>query len=142
MCEPFRSAVLWMPDDTKITYDKMAYWVPIPWDNYDGRVTLAGDAAHPMTPRERPFEKILAELMLVDRGQGLNHAICDASHFVDAMQRVVARTSSLKDAITAYSEEIVKRGAEEVLISKQSAGMMLDWDRLMESPLVKRSLDK
>ena len=51
MCEPFRSAVMWMPDDTKITYDKMAYWIPILWDNHDGRVTLAGDAAHPMTPR-------------------------------------------------------------------------------------------
>jgi 2-polyprenyl-6-methoxyphenol hydroxylase-like FAD-dependent oxidoreductase len=43
---------MWMPDDTKIAYDKMAYWVPIPWDNHDGRVALAGDAAHPMTPRE------------------------------------------------------------------------------------------
>ena len=52
MCEPFRSAVMWMPDDTKITYEKMAYWVPIPWGNHGGRVTLAGDAAHPMTPRE------------------------------------------------------------------------------------------
>ena len=52
MCEPFRSAVLWMPDDTKITYDTMAYWVTAPWDNHDGRVALAGDAAHPMTPRE------------------------------------------------------------------------------------------
>lgn len=52
MCEPFRSAVMWMPDDTKITYDKMAYWVSTPWDNHDGRVTLAGDAAHPMTPRK------------------------------------------------------------------------------------------
>jgi 2-polyprenyl-6-methoxyphenol hydroxylase-like FAD-dependent oxidoreductase len=52
LCEPFRSAVAWMPEDTKITYDKMAYWVPVPWDNHDGRVTLAGDAAHPMTPRK------------------------------------------------------------------------------------------
>ncbi|KAH6717106.1 hypothetical protein BKA61DRAFT_718859 [Leptodontidium sp. MPI-SDFR-AT-0119] len=127
MCEPFRSAVMWMPDDTKITYDKMAYWVPIPWDNHDGRVTLAGDAAHPMTPH---------------RGQGLNHAICDASHFVDTVQKVVAGASSLKDAITTYSEEVVRRGADEVLISKQNAIMMLNWDQLMESPMMKRSLQK
>jgi 2-polyprenyl-6-methoxyphenol hydroxylase-like FAD-dependent oxidoreductase len=52
MCEPFRSAVMWIPDDTKITYNAIAYWVPAPWDNHDGRVTLAGDAAHPMTPRK------------------------------------------------------------------------------------------
>jgi hypothetical protein len=41
-----------MPNNTKVTYDKMAYWVPVPWDNHEGRVTLAGDAAHPMTPRK------------------------------------------------------------------------------------------
>jgi hypothetical protein len=51
LAEPFRSAVQWMPNDTKITYNNIAYWVPIPWDNHEGRATLAGDAAHPMTPR-------------------------------------------------------------------------------------------
>ena len=50
--EPFRSANLWIPDDTHITYDQLAYWIPIPWDNRDGRATLCGDAAHPMTPRK------------------------------------------------------------------------------------------
>ncbi len=80
--------------------------------------------------------------MFADRGQGLNHAICDASHFVDAMQKVVAGTSNLKDAITTYSEEVVRRGADEVLISRQNAIMMLNWDQLMESPMMKRSLQK
>ena len=51
LCEPFRSATLWMPEDTLVTYDQLGYWIPIPWDNREGRVTLAGDAAHPMTPR-------------------------------------------------------------------------------------------
>jgi len=49
--EPFRSAVQWMPEDTEITYNSMAYWEPVPWDNHSGRVTLAGDAVHPMPPR-------------------------------------------------------------------------------------------
>jgi 2-polyprenyl-6-methoxyphenol hydroxylase-like FAD-dependent oxidoreductase len=49
--EPFRSANLWMPDDTRVTYDRIGYWIPIPWDNHGGRATLCGDAAHPMTPR-------------------------------------------------------------------------------------------
>jgi len=51
LAEPFRSAVQWMSDDTKITYNSIAYWVPVPWDSHSGRVTLAGDAAHPMPPR-------------------------------------------------------------------------------------------
>jgi 2-polyprenyl-6-methoxyphenol hydroxylase-like FAD-dependent oxidoreductase len=51
ICEPFRSAVAWLPDDTEIKYNKIAYWHPVPWDNHNGSVTLAGDAAHPMTPR-------------------------------------------------------------------------------------------
>jgi hypothetical protein len=80
--------------------------------------------------------------MFADRGQGLNHAICDAGHFVDALKIVVAGESSLKDAITTYSEEVVRRGADEVLTSKQNAIMMLNWDQLMESPMMKRSLQK
>jgi hypothetical protein len=58
------------------------------------------------------------------------------------MKKVVAGESNLKDAITTYSEEVVRRGADEVLISKQNAIMMLNWDQLMESPMMKRSLQK
>ncbi len=57
------------------------------------------------------------------------------------MKKVVAG-GDLKDTVTAYSEEVVKRGAEEVLISKQNALMMLNWDQLMNSPIVKKSLAK
>jgi hypothetical protein len=49
--EPFRSAFNWIPDDnTTTTLGRISHWVTIPWDNHGGRVTLAGDAAHPMTP--------------------------------------------------------------------------------------------
>lgn len=52
--EPFRSANLWIPDDTPVTFDDIAYWVTVPWDNHGGRITLAGDAAHPQAPRKHP----------------------------------------------------------------------------------------
>jgi len=52
LAEPYRSAWKWIPDDTKMTYNNIAYWVPVPWDNHSGRATLAGDAAHPMPPCE------------------------------------------------------------------------------------------
>jgi len=50
MAEPFRTAILEISDDTRIFSDKLYYWIPVPWDNHDGRITLAGDAAHPMPP--------------------------------------------------------------------------------------------
>jgi hypothetical protein len=52
LSEPFRSANLWIPDDTIINIDPIAYWVPIPFENHQGRITLCGDAAHPLPPRK------------------------------------------------------------------------------------------
>jgi hypothetical protein len=49
--EPFRSANLWIPEGTPIHENKLSYWIPVPWDDHNGRITLAGDAAHPMTFR-------------------------------------------------------------------------------------------
>lgn len=50
LAEPYRSANRWIPDEASIHHDPMTYWIPIPWDNHSGRVTLAGDAAHPLPP--------------------------------------------------------------------------------------------
>jgi 2-polyprenyl-6-methoxyphenol hydroxylase-like FAD-dependent oxidoreductase len=52
--EPYRSAVEWAPDDTEVLRDQLKIWKTVKWDNHDGRVTLAGDAAHAMTFRESP----------------------------------------------------------------------------------------
>lgn len=48
--DPARSAFMWMPDDTEVHKADISYWVPQAWDNYQGRLTLIGDAAHPMPP--------------------------------------------------------------------------------------------
>lgn len=48
LCEPFQSLIDWTPASSPCYIDEMKYWVPIPFDNCSGRVTLAGDAAHPM----------------------------------------------------------------------------------------------
>lgn len=51
--EPFASAALEVDEETFVPYDRLKYWAkPVQWGNREGRVTLAGDAAHPMTPRE------------------------------------------------------------------------------------------
>jgi hypothetical protein len=48
--EPFRSAFAWIPEGTPTFSSIVQYWMPVPWDNRDGRMTLIGDAAHPMPP--------------------------------------------------------------------------------------------
>jgi hypothetical protein len=52
---PWRSANLEMPDGTVVHNDKMIFWVPVPWDGRGGRVSLAGDACHPLPPRKSPL---------------------------------------------------------------------------------------
>ena len=50
--DPIKSANAWVPDGTRVQLNRVSYWQPIPWDNRKGSVTLAGDAAHPMTFRK------------------------------------------------------------------------------------------
>lgn len=50
MAEPARSAFTWIPDDTPVHKADISYWITQPWDNRGGRMTLVGDAAHPMPP--------------------------------------------------------------------------------------------
>jgi len=68
--------------------------------------------------------------------------MCDASNFVAVVQRVVDGSAMLKGAISEYSEEVVRRGSTEVVISKDTALAFWDWDRLMSSPLMKKSLER
>lgn len=44
----FQSAIDWTPEGSYVRISEMKYWIPTQWDNHGGRVTLAGDAAHPM----------------------------------------------------------------------------------------------
>lgn len=55
-CEPFRTAGLKLADNDSIPIYPGQQWSPdMPWDNSDGRVTLAGDAAHSMVPRKLAY---------------------------------------------------------------------------------------
>jgi hypothetical protein len=75
--------------------------------------------------------------VLTDRGQGLNHCICDNSHLLDAIQRVLANKADLRQAISAYDEEVVPRGSEEVKCSVENGFMLHDWEKVRESPVFK-----
>lgn len=58
-CDPWKSACEWLPNDQAAWTIHLTVFDPSlrehVWDNKSGRVTLAGDAAHPMTFRMFPF---------------------------------------------------------------------------------------
>ena len=58
-----------------------------------------------------------------------------------AIESVRDGKTTLKEAISSYDEETVKRGKDEVIVSRQNAFMMLDWSQLKNSPMMTRSLD-
>lgn len=52
LAEPFRSAYMSIAPSATIWCDRLAEWRTESWNNRNGQVTLAGDAAHPMTYRK------------------------------------------------------------------------------------------
>lgn len=72
------------------------------WNNHNGRTTIAGDAAHPISPF---------------RGQGLNNALQDAALYVEAIGAVVSGAKSLEEAVLEYDAEILERGRKEIGVS-------------------------
>ncbi|KAI9684932.1 MAG: hypothetical protein M1822_005581 [Bathelium mastoideum] len=127
-CEPFKSAAKWVKDDTHIYPDRLKEWPnPPKWDSHGGRVTLAGDAAHPMAPY---------------RGQGLNNALEDAAYYVSLVADVLEGKQSLRNAVAAYDEEMRHRGAKEVETTRKQAWAWHHWDEFMSSPIAKHGVQK
>ncbi|KAL9598114.1 MAG: hypothetical protein Q9179_004039 [Wetmoreana sp. 5 TL-2023] len=123
MGEPARSAFMWLPSDTEVHKADISYWISQPWNNRQGRLTLAGDAAHAMPPY---------------RGQGLNHCICDVSHLLDGLKGVRDAHSSVAEAVDAYEEEMIPRGKEEVSCSIENGLTLHDWNKIQDSPVFRR----
>lgn len=82
-----------------------------------------------------PCTKILTKAFWPDRGQGLNHCLYDISRMLNTLQKARAGESTLKDVITAYDEEVVPRGAEEVSCAVENGFMLHDWKKIQESPV-------
>ncbi|QKX61946.1 uncharacterized protein TRUGW13939_09102 [Talaromyces rugulosus] len=122
-CEPYKSIGLWVTDDTPISAERFNFWGNIvPWDNRDGKITIAGDAAHPMLPF---------------RAQGLNNAAEDAKLYVDAIKGVVYDNKDLKSTIDAYDESSYTRGKTDIISSHEQMKAYHNWDIVMNGPLMK-----
>ncbi|GIK07571.1 hypothetical protein Aspvir_003237 [Aspergillus viridinutans] len=122
-CEPYKSAGEWLNQDTPILAEKFHYWKNITrWDNFGGKVTLAGDAAHPMVPFT---------------AQGLNTALEDVKHFLDAIVKVVYHGADLQTEMDAYDESAYTRGKRDIDLSTEQMYAYHHWEEIMTSPLMK-----
>ena len=126
VAEPYRSAVHCITDDVDVQFQNISYWMAEPGDTHQGRITLAGDAAHPMPPY---------------RGQGLNNAIQDSYNLLEAIRKVEAG-GDRTEIIQECSNEIAKRGAAETVLSRDTGLASADWERLKQSPLFRHSLGR
>lgn len=130
MIEPFRSQVAWTPDDetrASCYIDEMHTWTPIPWKTPGGRVSLVGDAAHPM---------------LVYRGQGFQHAVVDAENYVAALISVRDKGVEREQAIKTYTDEVVERGAKAVTQSLKEAELSMDVESVGKMMMAKQGHSK
>jgi 2-polyprenyl-6-methoxyphenol hydroxylase-like FAD-dependent oxidoreductase len=79
-CEPWKSAFEWVPEDQAAWYFDLAVWDPSlkehKWDNKNGRVTLAGDAAHPMTYRSYQCTPQSRSLLITRRARTGSEPLC------------------------------------------------------------------
>ncbi|KAL8721858.1 MAG: hypothetical protein Q9225_001535 [Loekoesia sp. 1 TL-2023] len=120
LAEPFRSAYMSIAPSATIWCDRLAEWRTEPWDNRNGRVTLAGDAAHPMT---------------YHRGQGLNNAIIDAAFLCRSLNEHCQNGTPITEALAVYEKEMQERGRAAVISSGENSLMVHDWERLKQSPI-------
>lgn len=127
--DPWKSSFEWIPDDiTTAWYAKLSHWDPaLPehkWDNRGGLITLAGDAAHPMT---------------FQRGQGLNHALTDSVKLcraiVDCWHSSENFPSERAAAIEGYEKEMIARTSAEVRLGELNSKMLHDWEQVQQSPV-------
>ncbi|KAF5373069.1 hypothetical protein D9758_001504 [Tetrapyrgos nigripes] len=119
--EPFRSFFQAVPNDALAWHNRLSNWPTEKWDNKNGRVTLAGDAAHPMT---------------FHRGQGLNNAITDACTLLRALrEHHPADVGSYVEALKVYEGDVWKRGREAVLSNEENTMMLHDWKSVEQSPI-------
>lgn len=66
------------------------------WDGRGARVTMAGDAVHPMT---------------YQRAQALNRSVTDAGRLVEAMEAIEGAGRRMRgEVLRQFEEEMVRRG--------------------------------
>ncbi|PON28719.1 hypothetical protein TGAM01_v202566 [Trichoderma gamsii] len=115
------SIVQAIPETSPTLHLVLQDWPCRDWDNHDGRVTLAGDAAH---------------AMVMYRGEAGNHGILDAWHLLRQIKAVYTGEKTRAEAIDAYEKEMKERAMPAVLLSRQACLDAHDFHGLNENSAV------
>lgn len=110
-----RNVVQNIPRDTEVVEIKLADWPCLAWPNFEGKVTLIGDAAHAMT---------------MYRGEAANHGITDVKYLRDLLTEASKANLSPREAVGNYEEEMRGRSVWAVMISRQACLDAHDFKRL------------
>ena len=162
LAEPWRSSILWIPEGTEIPEpSSVAYWPTSEWDNKAGLITLAGDAAHPLPPHRgqglnhciQDVSNLLTAIISLspaagatsaDSGKGIEPSTksppsdSDPSSTSSNSTTESPATTTQASVISAYDAELVKRGSEEVENSVKNSMLVHDFEKFMESPVLKQ----
>ncbi|KAJ5724889.1 FAD binding domain-containing protein [Penicillium malachiteum] len=113
-----------IPDGTEVFEITLADWPTIPWHGFDGRVTLLGDAAHPMT---------------MYRGEAANHGLLDAQKLMKQLRAWHLGEKTRSEALADYEAEMIVKGHEAVLLSRKACLDAHEIQNLSyDSPLITR----
>jgi hypothetical protein len=86
-----------------------------------------------------PFQ--VTDCSVLERGQGMNHGIADATVLVKELAAAKTGSKSVQSAVDAYQNEMVARAGEEVALGVVNTEMLHDWSRFSQSPLMARGGD-
>ncbi|KAM0810012.1 putative FAD-dependent monooxygenase [Seiridium cardinale] len=104
-----------IPEDCEPISVELQDWPYLEWDNYDGRVMLAGGSAHVMT---------------MYRCEAAKYGITDAADVAEANVSFTRQRVPQKEAVASYEEKLRTRSQRGVGLSRHACIDAHDYDGL------------